>query len=112
MALTTPLPEAAPAPIIAAGPPQYSLRQIAGVWAAAALPMGFLSWVAAPWVADRLDTADPLPKALIACLTLGLVWQFVLVVILIARRASATRCGCAGRSARAPGGAAAASGSC
>jgi membrane protease YdiL (CAAX protease family) len=90
MALTTPRPAVHDAPATAGDPPQYSLRQIVGVWAAAALPMGFLSWIAAPWIADRLDTADPLPKALIACLTLGLVWQFVLVVILVARERPAS----------------------
>ena len=30
--------------------PQYSLRRVLGVWAAAALPMGLLAWVAAPWL--------------------------------------------------------------
>ena len=34
--------------------PQYSLRQILAIWAAAALPMGLLAWIVAPLVADQL----------------------------------------------------------
>jgi uncharacterized protein len=33
---------------------QYSLGAILGVWAAAAVPMGLLAWVVAPWLADQL----------------------------------------------------------
>jgi membrane protease YdiL (CAAX protease family) len=90
MALTTPMPTAPAASPAARAIPQYSLGRILGVWAAAALPMGFLAWIAAPWLADRLDTADPLPKALLVCLTLGLVWQFALVVLLVARERPAS----------------------
>ncbi|MGE5745699.1 MAG: hypothetical protein ACM33U_00380, partial [Solirubrobacterales bacterium] len=61
---------------------QYSLAQILGVWAAAAVPMGLLSWVVAPWLRDRLSGDEPLGQALLICLTVGLIWQFVLVLIL------------------------------
>jgi uncharacterized protein len=71
--------------------PQYSLRRIAAVWAAAALPMAFLAWVLAPWLADRLDGPSPLTRALLLCLTAGLVWQFVLVVGLVAREQRSLR---------------------
>jgi membrane protease YdiL (CAAX protease family) len=64
---------------------QYSLAQILGVWAAAAVPMGVLSWVVAPWLRDRLGGEEPLTKALLICLTAGLVWQFVLILIMIRR---------------------------
>jgi membrane protease YdiL (CAAX protease family) len=64
---------------------QYSLAQILGVWAAAAVPMGLLAWVVAPWLRDRIGGDEPLAKALLICLTAGLIWQFVLVVILIRR---------------------------
>lgn len=65
--------------------PQYSRRKIMAVWAAAALPMAGLAWVVAPAVARRLsgDGAVPMAKALIVCLTAGLVWQFVLVMALV-----------------------------
>ena len=64
---------------------QYSLAQILGVWAAAALPMGVLSWIVAPGLADRLSGAGDVPmmKALLIVLTAGLIWQFVLVLGLV-----------------------------
>ena len=62
---------------------QYSLVQILGVWAAAAVPMGVLAWVVAPWLRDQLGGDEPLAQALLILLTLGLIWQFVLVLILV-----------------------------
>jgi uncharacterized protein len=64
---------------------QYSLAQIVAVWAAAAIPMAALAWVVAPWLADRLEGPLALPRALLALLTVGLIWQFVLVLILVHR---------------------------
>jgi membrane protease YdiL (CAAX protease family) len=64
---------------------QYSLREILFVWAAAAIPMGLLSWVAAPLLSDQLGGDAPLIQALLILLTAGLVWQFVLVLILLKR---------------------------
>lgn len=64
---------------------QYSLREILVVWAAAAIPMGLLAWVVAPWLKDRLGGDEPLVQALLILLTAGLVWQFVLVLILLRR---------------------------
>jgi uncharacterized protein len=64
---------------------QYSLGGILGVWAAAAVPMGLLAWVVAPWLADRLGGDEPLTEALLIVLTVGLIWQFVLVLILLRR---------------------------
>lgn len=61
--------------------PQYGRRTIAAVWAAAALPMAALAWIAAPAFAD--GTGAPLARALIVTLTIGLAWQFVLVVGLV-----------------------------
>src|SRR5919197_1076729 len=62
---------------------QYSLAQILGVWAAAAIPMGLLAWVGAPLLRDQLGGKEPLGESLLILLTLGLIWQFVLVVILV-----------------------------
>src|SRR5215217_4190538 len=73
------------------GTVQYSLAKILGIWAAAALPMAALAWVVAPWVADRLDGPVALPRALLALLTLGLIWQFVLVVLLVHREQGSLR---------------------
>src|SRR5215218_7284966 len=64
---------------------QYSLAQILAVWAAAAVPMGVLAWIVAPWLRDQLGGDEPLAQALLICLTAGLVWQFVLVLILARR---------------------------
>ncbi len=55
------------------------------MWAAAAVPMGVLAWVVAPWLRDQLGGDEPLGQALLICLTAGLIWQFVLVLILIRR---------------------------
>ena len=64
---------------------QYTLAQIIGVWAAAAVPMGVLAWIVAPWLRDQLGGGEPLAQALLICITAGLVWQFVLVLVLIRR---------------------------
>src|SRR5215204_2125680 len=70
---------------------QYSLAKILGIWAAAALPMGALAWVVAPLVAGQLDGPVPLIRALLALLTVGLIWQFVLVVVLVYRERGSLR---------------------
>jgi uncharacterized protein len=58
---------------------QYSRARVLGVWAAAALPMGVLAWIVAPAIAS---TGVDLVPALIGCLTAGLAWQFVLILLL------------------------------
>jgi membrane protease YdiL (CAAX protease family) len=60
---------------------QYSRRTILAIWAAAALPMGALSWIVAPAIARGGGTS--LTRALLVCLTAGLAWQFVLVTALV-----------------------------
>ena len=64
---------------------QYSLAEILGVWAAAAIPMGALSWIAAPLLRDQIGGREPFVEALLICLTAGLIWQFFLVLILVRR---------------------------
>jgi membrane protease YdiL (CAAX protease family) len=67
--------------------PQYSRRAIVAIWAAAALPMAAAAWLVTPVLADRFggDGIVPMAKALIVSLTVGLVWQFVLVAVLVGR---------------------------
>jgi uncharacterized protein len=67
--------------------PQYRLRAIFAVWVAAALPMAAVAWLVAPVLEDRFagDGHVPMAKALIVSLTVGLVWQFVLVAGLVWR---------------------------
>ena len=62
--------------------PQYSLVQILGIWALAAVPMGILGWVIAPALSSD---SDPLAAAntRIWALTVGLIWQFVLAMIIV-----------------------------
>jgi membrane protease YdiL (CAAX protease family) len=71
--------------------PQLSLRGILGVWAAAALPMGALAWGFAYWFADQLSGPGAFARAMITALTTGLVWQFVLVVVLVRREQGTLR---------------------
>ncbi len=94
MAITTPFRtthSTAATPVDRTDVPQYSLRRIGAVWAAAALPMAFLSWVFAPWLGDRLAGPNGLTKALLLCLTAGLIWQFVLVAALVHREQGTLR---------------------
>jgi membrane protease YdiL (CAAX protease family) len=70
---------------------QYSLAKILGIWAAAALPMAALAWVVAPWLASRLDGPVALARVLLVLLTVGLIWQFVLVLLLVYRERGSVR---------------------
>jgi membrane protease YdiL (CAAX protease family) len=70
---------------------QYTVRGVLGVWAAAALPMGALSWGFAPWLASQLSGPGALVRALLTALTIGLVWQFVLVLVLVRREQGTLR---------------------
>jgi membrane protease YdiL (CAAX protease family) len=70
---------------------QYSRARVLGVWAAAAVPMGVLSWVVAPAVAGPHATMARFAVSLIAALTAGLVWQFLLVMFLVAREQRSLR---------------------
>ncbi|MFH8253239.1 lysostaphin resistance A-like protein [Microbacterium sp. B2969] len=70
---------------------QYSLPQILGVWAGAALPMAVLAWVVAPWLASMLPGPAAWPQAILLTLTAGLIWQFALVLILVRREQGTLR---------------------
>jgi hypothetical protein len=39
--------------------PQYSLRQILVVWAAATIPMSVFGWIVAPWLSGKAQRARP-----------------------------------------------------
>ncbi len=68
---------------------QYSLAKILGIWAAAAIPMAVLAWVATPLVGDRLnlgvgqENREAFTRA--GFITLGLIWQFVLAMVIVRR---------------------------
>ena len=63
--------------------PQLTLPGVIGVWAAAAVPMAGLAWVLAPLLASGWDSPLALAQSLIVVLTAGMVWQFVLVLLLV-----------------------------
>ena len=95
MSTVFPLPATARADVAVSSVeiPQLRIRGIFAVWAAAALPMAALAWLAAPVLAGRFAGTGivPMMKALIICLTAGLVWQFVLVAILVGREQQTLR---------------------
>ena len=65
---------------------QYSLTKILGLWVAAAVPMGILSYVVYPALAPEYET-DPIGagKTRVALMTVGLIWMFVLSLIIVYR---------------------------
>ena len=68
---------------------QYSLAKILGIWALAAAPMGILGWmgwIIAPLLASTFGL-DPLGSFVtrLVLLMLGLVWLFILSMIIVRR---------------------------
>jgi membrane protease YdiL (CAAX protease family) len=65
---------------------QYSLAKILGIWALAAIPMGVLGWIILPLVAPNAGS-DALGFGVtrLVLLALGLVWLFVLSMIIVYR---------------------------
>ena len=65
--------------------PQLSRRDVFAIWAAAAVPMGVLAWIAAPLLAGAAGGPSALPRSLLLMITVGMVWQCVLTLILVYR---------------------------
>jgi CAAX protease family protein len=63
---------------------QYTLWKILGIWLAAAAPMGLLGWVAYPVMSAGLPSLDA-GLLRIKLLTVGLIWQFVLAMLILYR---------------------------
>jgi len=65
---------------------QYSLARILGIWALAAVPMGVLSWIVFPAISPDL-ASDPLGAGVtrLVLLMIGLIWLFVLSMIIVRR---------------------------
>ncbi len=63
---------------------QYTIWQILGIWGLAALPMGILSWVVFPAVTPDFNS-DPLGAGVtrMVLLSVGMIWQFVLSMIIV-----------------------------
>lgn len=71
---------------------RYSLWLILGIWLAAGIPPWILGWIAYP----ALSTGLPVIEAgllRIKLLTLGLIWQFVLAMIILYREEGEIRLG-------------------
>jgi len=65
---------------------QYSLAKILGIWALAAAPMGILSWIVFPLLAPGFESHPfRFGITLVVLLTLGLIWLFVLSMIMVRR---------------------------
>src|SRR5215203_604521 len=65
---------------------QYSLAKILGIWALAAAPMGILSWIVFPLLAPGFESHPfRFGITLVVLLTLGLIWLFVLSMIIVRR---------------------------
>jgi membrane protease YdiL (CAAX protease family) len=65
---------------------QYSLAQMLGIWAAVTLPMFVLAWVVFPALAPDFET-DPVGRGAVkmAAMAVGLIWDFVLAMIIVYR---------------------------
>lgn len=63
---------------------QYTLWQILGVWFAAGAPMWLLSWVANPALSAGLPPVEAVLLRM-KLLTVGLIWQFVLAMVILYR---------------------------
>jgi membrane protease YdiL (CAAX protease family) len=65
---------------------QYSLGRILGIWALAAVPMGILSWIIFPAVSPDFSS-DPLGAGVtrLVLILIGLIWLFVLSMIIVRR---------------------------
>jgi membrane protease YdiL (CAAX protease family) len=65
---------------------QYSLAKILGIWALAAVPMGVLSWIVFPALSPDFGS-DPLGAGVtrMVLLMFGLIWLFVLSMIIVRR---------------------------
>ena len=68
---------------------QYSLGQIVGIWALAAVPMALLTWVVAP----AIIPFSPLHPGITYCLLMiaGMAWEFVVSLVIVYRELGTLR---------------------
>jgi CAAX protease family protein len=69
---------------------QYTLPQILGIWLAAGAPMWILGWLVYPALSQNLSVVDA-ALLRIKLLTVGLIWEFVLALLLLYREAGNLR---------------------
>jgi uncharacterized protein len=63
---------------------QYTLRQITGIWLAGGAPMWILGWLVYPALSQNLSAVDA-GLLRIKLFTVGLIWQFVLAMLILYR---------------------------
>jgi CAAX protease family protein len=63
---------------------QYALWQILGIWLATGAPMWLLGWVASPAMSAGLPPVDA-GLLRMKLVTVGLIWEFVLAIIILYR---------------------------
>jgi uncharacterized protein len=63
---------------------QYSIWQIIGIWLAAGAPMWILGWLIYPALSQNLNSVDA-GLLRIKLFTVGLIWQFVLSMLILYR---------------------------
>ena len=63
---------------------QYTLAQILGIWLAAGAPMWILGWLVYPMLSQGLSVVDA-GLLRIKLITVGLVWEFVLAMLIVYR---------------------------
>ena len=61
---------------------QYTLWQVLGIWLAAGAPMWILGWLVYPALSQNLTAVDA-GLLRIKLLTVGLVWEFVLSMLIL-----------------------------
>lgn len=71
--------------------PQYTRRRVIGTWAAAALPMAALAWIGAPLLRTTFEGPSAWPRAILLCLTVGMIWQFAFVMVAVRREQGSLR---------------------
>ena len=69
---------------LAQGEGQYTILQIVGIWLAAGAPMWILGWLVYPALSQNLTPVDA-GLLRMKLLTVGLVWQFVLSMLILYR---------------------------
>jgi membrane protease YdiL (CAAX protease family) len=63
--------------------PQWSLRRVLAIWAAATVPMSVLGWFAAPWASHQFTSRNSFADSLLVAFDLGLAVEVVLVLAVV-----------------------------
>lgn len=81
--------ETTPPPTASNSDLQYTVRQVLGIWAAAAIPMASLAWIVWPSLRSGTDLNPGMLYWLL--MVTGMMWQFVLAVVILYRELGTLR---------------------